>query len=493
MDFPALMPKTLIYCASASSEDELFDLLIQKPVDLVLFFETAAADETWSGLHAEWVTKLIEWLTEQSFNDKLSVDFCGRAVSSMQEHHHILEPMIPKNIEVKLKDATVWINSLLLATTSDFFKDIISIECRDKNTHTLNLPSATYELFLPVDVYANTGSIPDLWKKEQKEVEILLRQALSWNVESINKACQQTLKKYINDENAIDLLIQAQQELWAYFKRECIDFINHKMLGFRLDAPTDERLAFEFYDFNDATMRVFQRLHIWITDLICRKSLVENVNFSSIVRKCPKLLLLDISGSFVFSEYFNDIPKDLQGINLAECSWLNQKTLKKMGEICPYVKEMILSSNYQLNFAAWGELIKFKNLKSLNLSRCHQITDEDFTTILKACLGLTDLVLDECRKIGDKGFFELAKNLSRLNSLSLVHCSVSDSALLEIAVRSRVLTSLNLSRCDQLTEKGFKELAKHAFVLKELNISQCNVTEETIEEMRERHPYLHVQ
>jgi F-box/leucine-rich repeat protein 2/20 len=492
MDFPALMPKALLYLEKASIEDEIFSLLIQKPLDLVLFFETAAADETWSGLHIDLMFKLIDWLTDQSFNNNLSIDLGKRAAKSMQAHHHILEPIIPKNIEVQLKDATVPINNLLLAATSDFFKDILLIECRDKNTHLLDLKSISYEFFLPVEVYAVTGDIPDLWKKEQKDVEKLLRQVISWDVDSVNRACQFTLKKYINSENAIDLLIQAQKELWVYFKQECIDFINEKIPGFSLSAPTDERLAFEFYDFAEATMAAFQRLHEWISDLICRGHLIENAQFSSVVRRCPKLLLLNINNSIMFSEYLNDIPKDLQGINMGECAWLDQKTLKKMTEICPHIKNLIISGNYQLNFAAWGELIKFQNLKSLNLSRCHQISDEDLITVLKACLGLNDLVLDECRKIGDKGFFELAKSLPRLTSLSLVHCSVSDSALLEIATRCRTLTSLNLSHCDQLTEKGFKELAKHAFTLKNLNVAQCNVTESALEEIRQKYPYLRI-
>ncbi|MBA3815658.1 MAG: BTB/POZ domain-containing protein [Parachlamydiaceae bacterium] len=492
MDFPALLPKVLLYCKTVSLEEELFDLLIQKPEDLVLFFEVATADETWTGSHDYLIAKLLDWLTEQAFNNLLSADLYKRAVKSMQVHHEVLAQIIPKDIKVQLKDETVDINSLLLGSISDFFKDILLIECRDKNISVLNLQSVTYQLFSPMQTIAITGDIPDLWKKEQKEVERLLRQALSWNVESVIKACQLTLKKYINSENAIDLLIQSQQELWGYFKRECIDFINDKMFGFHLGAPTDERLLFEFYDFSDATLKVFQRLEAWITDLVFRKTLIENAQFVACVRRCPKLVLLDISGSFVFSEYLNQIQKELQGLNLSECAWLNQKTLKKMAEICPEVKDLILSSNYQLNFTAWGELIKFKNLKSLNLSRCHQISDDDFSTILKACLSLTDLVLDECRKIGDKGFFELAKSLPRLTSLSLVHCSISDSALLEIAARSRVLTSLNLRRCEQLTEKGFKDLAKHAFVLKELNLSECNVTEVTVEAIRHRHPYLQI-
>lgn len=490
MDFPALMPSALSDCKRASSEEELFNLLIRKTSDLVLFFETEAADETWSGEHIELTARLINWLTDQSFNNKLSIDLCKRTAGALQAHHHILEPMTPKNIEVRLKDTTINVNSLLLAISSDFFKNVLSVECRDKNTQVLNLPTISYDLFSPVLDYVNKGKIPDLWKKQQKEVEELLRQALSWNIEDMGKACQLTLKKYIYSENAIDLLIQAQQEHWMYFKQQCIDFINNRMSGFRLAAPTDERLAFEFYDFNDATLKVFQRLHPWITDLICKKALIEDVQFSAVVKKCPKLFLLDISGSLRFSEYLYDIPKDLQSINLAECFWLDQTTFKKMTEICPNIRELVLSNNYQLNFTVWGDLIKFKDLKLLNISSCHQISNDTLITIFKSCPHLTSLILDECQKIGDKGFFELAKNLPYLTTLSLVHCSISDSALLEIAARSRSLTSLNLRRCNQLTERGIKELAKHAFALKELNVSQCHVTQEAIEEIRERHRYL---
>lgn len=493
MDFPALMPKALLHYEQVSSEDELFDLLIQNSADLVFFFETAAADETWSGLHEDLIAKLITRLTDQAYNNTLAPDLWKRSASALQKHHHILEPLTSKNISVQLKDANIQINGLLLGATSEFFKDLIFKQCRDQNSFTLNLQETSDELFLPIEAYALTGNIPDLWKKEKHEVENLLRQSLSWGVENVNKACQLTLKKYINGDNVFDLLIQAQQELWGYFKQECIDFINDKMSGFHLNAPSEERLAFEFDDFSEPTLQVFQRLKNWITDLICRKHLIENGQFSSVVRQCPKLQLLDISNSLVFSDYLNDIPKDLEGINLAECAWLNQKTLKKIAEICPSIRELILSSNYQLNFAAWGELLKFQNLKFLDLSRCHQISDEDLMTILKGCPGLTGLVLDECRKIGDKGFFEIAKHLPRLTYLSLVHCSISESALLEIASRCRVLSLLNVSRCDQVTENGLKGISRHAFVLKELNVSNCNIPEDIIRETRQRYPYLHIE
>lgn len=492
MEFPALMPKELLYCEAETSEDNLFALLVKKPTDLIFFFETASDDETWSELHADFMRKMIEWITAQAFNDRLSVDLCKRAVQAIHKHYAILERFIPQNIEIRLKDDSVQINSLLLAVASTFFRDILLRECRDQNASKLSFEKIPYELFSPIIVFVNTGHIPDLWKKEQNEVVALLHLGQSWRVESVVEACERTLKKYLTKENAIDKLLQAQQELWPLFKQICVDYINDFASGYRLGAPTVERLAFEFFDFSDATLAIFNRLQLFITDLICKGALSENARFGQIVRQCPKLSMLDVAGSLKLSEFFNDIPTDLQGISLAECSWLKAPTLKKMAEICPYIRHLDLSSNFQLNFGDWGELAKFKGLKSLNLSRCHQISDEDFVIILKACGPVTDLVLDECRKIGDKGFFELAKSLPRLTNLSLARCSISDSALLEIATRCRSLINLNLYRCDQLTERGLRELAKHARVLKELNLIHCNITPDTIHAIQLKHPYLHI-
>lgn len=491
MEFPALMPKELHY-SKEISEDELFAVLVINPADLILFFETASADETWSELHIEFMRKIIEWLTAQAFKDRLSSDFCKRAAKAIYEHSHIIGRLVPQNIEIRLKDDQVQVSSLLMAVASDFFKDIMLRECRDKECRKLAFENTTYEMFAPFKAFIDSGSIPDLWKREQHEVVDILHLASSWRVYGVVKACEFTLKKYLNKQNAIDMLIQAQQELWPYFKQLCIDYINDYAIGFRVKAPTVERLAFEFQDFSESTFEIFQRLKPFITDLICKGTLSENPHFGRVVKLCPKLALLDISGSQMLSEYLTNIPKELPGISLAECSWLKSATLKKMAEICPYLKHLDLTSNFQLNFAAWGELAKFKGLKFLNLSRCHQITDDDFNVILKACGEVTDLILDGCRKIDDRGFFELAKNLPRLTNLSVVHCAISDSAALEIAARCRSLTSFSLMHCDQLTEKGLRELPKHAYALKELNLSDCAVTLKAIQEIQQKHPYLRI-
>lgn len=492
MEFPALVPKELEYCKAVSSQEDLFAILMQKPSDLILFFEAASTDETWADNHLKFMHQVIEWLTLQAFQDKLSVDLCRRIAKAIREHFPVLEPAITNNITIKLSDAEVRVNSLLLAASSPFFKDVLASQCRDREENTLSLEYASWDMFAPVNAYITTGNIPDLWKKEQKALIDLLHQAISWRVTSVSEACERVLKKYISRENAVEMLIQAQQEHWYVFKQECIDFINGYSPDFCLGAPLPERLSFEFFNFNETCLLVFRRLQLLITDLVCKGSLSEHAVFGQVVRQCPKMVLLDISRSLVLSEHLLNVPRGLQGINLAECAWLSQATLKKIADICPDVKQLILDRNYQLNFASWGELIKFKQLKFLSLKRCHQISDEDMIVVLKAFAEGVELTLDECIKIGDKGFFELAKHLPRLTHLSLAYCAISDSALLEIGARCRSLLYLNLTRCEQLTEKGVRELPKHALSLKELDITHCRAGALIVDELHKRYPYLRI-
>lgn len=492
MEFPALMSRDLQYCEAAPSEEALLAVLKQKPSDLILFFETASADETWSDHHLEFMRQLIDWLTVQAYQDKLSMEFCRKVAKAIQEHYTVLEKAVPTNITIKLSDRECLVNSLLLAASSDFFKDVLARQCREMESTTLSLEYASWNFFAPINAYITTGNVPDLWKKEQQELMDLLRQAMSWRVPEVSEECERVLKKFVTLENAVEMLILAQQEHWYFFKQDCIDSINNYSVDFSLGAPARERLSFEFYKFSEGALRVFRQLQLLVTDLICKETLSEQAMFGQVVKQCPKIALLDISRSHVLSEFFNDIPKDLPGINLAECAWLSQASFRKMADICPHVKQLILSSNYQLNFAAWGELVKFKNLKSLNLSKCHQISDEDFPIILKTFAEGTELILDECRKLSEKGFFELARHLPRLTHLSLAYCAITDSALLDLGSRCRALAYLNLTRCEQVTEKGVRELPKHALSLKELNLTHCRGASLVIEELRKRHPYLRI-
>ena len=486
------MPKDLSYVETADSEEALFTLLVKKPVDLILFFETAGDDETWSDVHEVFMRRALDWLTLQTYHDKLDKPYAVRIAKTVWKHHHVLKPYVQDNLVIKLKDAEVPFNGLLLSAASDNFKQIIIKECRDKNGHTLTFSQIDRSAFLPIESFINTGEVPQLPTMGQEELIALIRRAQAWGLDELSKQCEQMLGKYLTHENILPMLNQAKREQWFYFAGRCADFFNQHNWGFRIETVSLDRLAFEFFDFQEEALRYFAHLKSLITDIICQGELNENSHFGPILKQCPGLISLDISRSPEFNRQLLDIPRSLQALTIMECAWTSRDTFKQLLGICPELKQINLSNNVHLNFSAWGELAKFKQLKNLSLDLCHQIPDADLGIILKGCGNLTTLSLSKCIKIGEKGFLELAKSLPRLTHLNLHRCSVTDNALVEIASRCRNLSVLDISACGELTEKGMVAFVRNAASLQELNLNRCRITSTAIDEIKRLSPLLNI-
>ncbi len=492
MQFPALLPKELRPYNTVTSEEALFTLLLEKPAALLLFFETACDDETWSGLHADLVCKMINWLTTQAFADKLPAEFCRRAVKAIHKHSSLLEPMIPKNITINFKDGHIEVNSLLLGTVSDFFKEFLLRQCRGKRKMDFSLEHVSKDEFMPVEGYISTGQVAALWKMGKVDLLALMDRAASWGITGIVQASEQMLRKYLTAENVIEMLVLAQQKGWTILKQECIYYINSLSWGFYLSAPTIERLAVEFFNFADNTLEHFKDISQLVTEIICKGAFADHPAFGRVMQQCPNLKLLDLSVMPIFSAYFYEIPASVQALNLSHCPWLSAAILKSFAAIAPQVNELHLASNNQLDFGAWGGLLNFKQLIKLDIAHCTQLKNEDFKIILKACSGLTELVIDNCHRLDDMVFFELARSLPRLTALNLAHCNLSDAALVEIGARCQGLLSLNLSHCHRLTEKGVFALLKQTATLQEINLAHCDFTATIVPSIKELKPRLKI-
>lgn len=491
MQLPLLLPKKLVPYESAESEETLLNLLVKKPSDLLLFFEAACDDETWSEEHGELMQKVIGWFTVQIYHDQLPFEFCMRAVKAMRKHYSVLSPWIPRNITLKLKDKDLALNSLMLASTSDFFKHILQTECLEKHKTTLELSKISYEHFQPVEAYIQSGVAADLWKKRPQELMALLAYVKAWGIEELIQACEEVLGRYLTRDNVFEMLLKTHLEGWYHLKQCSISFINSLDLGFKLFLPSNEKLGAEFQSFSEATLERFQQLSQYMTDIACHGDLIDQSGFIRILKLCPNLLFLDISHTPFFSQNFYELPKELSGINLSECPWTSAESLKHFSQICPHLQKVMLCHNMHLNFSAWGELIKFKGLMSLDISNCRQLENGELAIILNGCGGaLREFAMANCTKINYKGFYELAMHAKRVANLNLSYCNVTDASLVDIATHCLELTKVNLSHCTQLSEKGILALVKNAFLLDSLDITHCRVTTETINELRKIKPSL---
>lgn len=491
MQFPDFYPPELKAYQAAHNGDELFEQLVQKTEDLVSFFEIAADDETWSEKHSDLMKKMIEWFTTRNFQDRLAKEYTQRVAEAIRKHHSVLHPIIFEDITLVFSDRELNINSLLMSSISPFFRQLILRECKDKKLKKLSL-EGTYIDFFPFETWMQKGEVVNLPTASKQELISLLRRASEWQVSEIVEQCQRMVIKYITSENAFKVLLKAHNEGWELYKDGCINFINHLKLGFELFSEGLGTLGFEFFVFSEKSMECFDLLHHQITHLRCREKLSENSHFAKVAKACPKLRMLDISASLHFSEYMFEMPKDLQGITLMQCPWLNQTTFKKLYTVCPEIKDMVLTSNVQLKYVDWSELKRFMNLKKLDLSRCHQIENADLDIILKSCPSLNHLILNECKNLDDEGFFILAKEGGHLLRLDLSRCKLTDVALVDIATGCPSLFSVNLAYCEYLTEKGVFALVRNLVSLTEINLTRSPLSLTALVELQKMRPNLKV-
>lgn len=91
---------------------------------------------------------------------------------------------------------------------------------------------------------------------------------------------------------------------------------------------------------------------------------------------------------------------------------------------------------------------KFLELKSLNLSRCQQISSEGIEACLPQCPSLEIINLSECHNINDRAIEAIATQVKRLTHLHIERCiHLTDHSLDHIAVNCKRLRFLDVRGC----------------------------------------------
>lgn len=457
MKFPDLYPKELKPYSAATSEEDLFLKLLPNKPDLLLFFETAAEDETWSERHPKFMTQVIEWLTEQNLNNLFPDEVSERVAKILREHYQVLSPFIPNDICLALKDQELNVNSLLMSTTSEVFKQLISSRS-EKGQIVLDV---RYHVFDPFYSYLKFGSVPHLSTWRVDEVQRLLDQATEWRVRGVSEASQNVLSKYIDKDNFIEILNQSVENRWDVYRDGSIEFVNRSGWGFKLFSTPSINLGFKFLDFSEPTLAQFERLKGKITGLSVEEGQMESLDLVKVVKALPALYMLDISGTLEYSEHLQYVSPNLKVLYLNQCPWVSQKSIKQLTQYFPDLKELSLQSNIQMSSLDFGALKGFTKLRRLDLSHCHQMNSTDLGVVVRVCSMVDHLILADCVNIDERGFVELAHQGSRFITLDLSKTKITDAGLIEILTRCRSLTTLKISRCLLVSDVGLKAVRSH--------------------------------
>ncbi|KAL3695433.1 hypothetical protein R1sor_009509 [Riccia sorocarpa] len=198
--------------------------------------------------------------------------------------------------------------------------------------------------------------------------------------------------------------------------------------------------------------------------LVCKRFLTVQISF------CDKLQVLrpHILSS-VLQRY-----TELKHLDLSLCHQVQDKDLNVVAGIAgPRLQSLNLSC--VSGFTDQGLMClatRCTALKSLDLSNCLLIGDEEMSTIA-GMANLEALKLSNCRGITDDGLVEVAKGCAKLQTLCLKSCSsIADAGVIAVADYCKQLQQLDLS-LTEVTGVGFSRVALLK-TLKTLTMAGCH-------------------
>ncbi|XP_030546865.1 F-box/LRR-repeat protein 2 [Rhodamnia argentea] len=222
---------------------------------------------------------------------------------------------------------------------------------------------------------------------------------------------------------------------------------------------------------------------------------------SEIVLKHRGIEVLDLEAvSFLTDHYIGAICKvllSLTSVNVSLCSKLTNTTLYNLTRQCPLLKEIKMEkTNLKKDGADETDIVVNSRVRSLNISRNVDLTDEGLKKIVRACPNLQHLNVGYCAEITGGGIMGVLKSCREIKHLEISHCKntdnlcidfelphlevlhaegsgLNDQQLAAIGRRCCRLKRLDLPNCLNLSTAGVAEAVSHCRTLRELNLRWC--------------------
>ena len=146
-----------------------------------------------------------------------------------------------------------------------------------------------------------------------------------------------------------------------------------------------------------------------------------------------------------------------------------------------------LSSRYNTvtNLGISDIVSGYPDLRRLDLSNCWCVDDYTMELVAKYCGNLTIINLSWCTNITREGLDDVTKGCTTLTDLTISHCCFSNKDLECIPKNcTNVLTSLDISECEYISENIVEEIIEKCRNLETLKLGRCwTVTNDGIEKI----------
>lgn len=188
-------------------------------------------------------------------------------------------------------------------------------------------------------------------------------------------------------------------------------------------------------------------------------------------------------------------------LNLQDCRGIGADALRSALPKMPSLRSLVLDGLSEVDDAVVKALAAAPELHEVSLNMCGGVGDEGLEALAAGCPQLEALHLDECKRVTDRGLAAVADGCRGLRALSVRRCAkLSDDVLALVATRGTLqslcvnavpsvssktmralalycresLTSLDVSFCRRVPEKGLGLVADRCSRLTKLQLFGCS-------------------
>lgn len=213
----------------------------------------------------------------------------------------------------------------------------------------------------------------------------------------------------------------------------------------------------------------------------CRK--LTDKGLSSVAHGCHDLRILRVAGCrFITDKLLEDLSRNcacLEDLGLQGCSNISDFGLVTLVEGCKKLKCLDINKCSKIGDRGICSVARAcsTSLKTLKLLDCSRVTNESVLILAEFCRNLESLIIGGCKDISDESMSLLASACcSNLQSLRMDWClNISDSSLDCILRHCSKLEVLDVGCCEQITDAAFQGLGSEycKIDLKIFKFSNC--------------------
>lgn len=185
--------------------------------------------------------------------------------------------------------------------------------------------------------------------------------------------------------------------------------------------------------------------------------------------------------------------ESVQHLDLSRCEELPDDVFVSLLNCFPDLMSLDLSGSSGVTGDADIEQVgTFPNLVFLNLRNCRELSGDALTPIAGRFPCLVSLNLSNCSGVSDQALADASARLPSMAYLNLSGClQLTDAGVAALSVNCPNLMSLSLSGCNQLTDAAIMTLADNCPYLAFLTLGECDqISDQVLTVLARNCPYL---